>query len=281
MGLAVIEMIRFHQPCIVYRIPAHLCHKEGTHSEFWDPSLPWARPCRWPSSWMGSRDNSLPSPFPTASLVGGWMAQAGWQKGVTERGQPAEKKGRQGQRLARLHFQTPELRLQILLHRMPPKTGCQKRERWLACSQTSSSSGLKEEERRKWYVRSLSWKLLLRQTPPRSNPLTPIKDSKAGHRKLRIFPETPKSCFFFKFLPLHRMFISWEPGLLHFIHRKLRKTSSLLFPLFSAGPFTPRVSLISTSSSPARNTKLLKVQDTRLRTASVQQKPFRTKLAQF
>lgn len=66
-------------------------------------------------------------------------------------------------------------------------------------------------------------------------------------------------CFVFNFLPLHRVFISWELGLVHFIRRKLWRTSSLLFPLFSSGPFTPQVSLISTSSSPARNVKLSKV----------------------
>lgn len=120
MGLAVIEMITFHQPCIVCRTPARLCHKEGTHSEFWDPSQALA---------VARQLNGEQRQFVTFSLshsLSCWRLDGSSR--VTERGQPAEKKGRQEQRLAGLQFQTLELGFQILLHRTPQNWLSEERE---------------------------------------------------------------------------------------------------------------------------------------------------------
>lgn len=90
MGLSVTEMIRFHHPCIVCRIPAGLCHKEGNHGEFWDP-FPTMSEALSVARQLTREQWQLVLPFPPPLLVDGdWAAQGGGQQGG---GHPAEKKG--------------------------------------------------------------------------------------------------------------------------------------------------------------------------------------------
>lgn len=145
-------MIRFHHPCIVCRIPAGLCHKEGNHRN--SACLPTMSGA--PSAARQLTEGALTTGTLSLSHVplgGGWTSRGGGTEGL------------QGGGFAPIPDHRGCFKHCYGEHL---QDGCPKGERWLASGQTDPSSGLELPHD----ISTASHGSFFRVTPSRSNPLT-------------------------------------------------------------------------------------------------------------